>query len=500
MHFSIPDTQEFHDESGSPYMAFNVHVNGVFHCAVRFKQLHNFHEQLKREFGNNVLPPFPPKKLLSLTPVQLEERRFLLERYIQLISQEQDISNSAVFNSFLLNAQQETQQQEPEDVSLEIFLMNGHKITVNIQSTDQTDLVLEKVASQIEVPEEFVYYFGLFLIRKETDGDNSIVRRLQDFESPYISLNAAMKDGLHRIVLRKSTWDLQYDDHLLEDRISMNLLYVQAVNDVERGWVQPSKDQLKRLNALQEKGSKKEYLHFCRTLKYYGYIQFKTCTTDYPHPDCRVVVSAGNRELNFRVEVGSQFKEGSFKVTRMRCWRITTTYAEANGDTDDNMEQGKDGKLELAFEYLIAKDTLKWVRIISDQAILMSMCLQGMVDELVLKKQGKKIRRPAVRKKEQSHNFIKRDSSTNFLKQISSGGGGDRKHAHKKIVEKKVVVVRTATDDSPSAAQNAAQKAKHSVKRIQDKITTAVKSPLRSSENDAYDGGVGDYGIGDDDL
>ena len=40
--------------------------------------------QLRREFGTVSLPPFPPKKFLSLSPNQLEERRLLLERYIQV--------------------------------------------------------------------------------------------------------------------------------------------------------------------------------------------------------------------------------------------------------------------------------------------------------------------------------------------------------------------------------------------------------------------------------
>ena len=50
-------------------------------------------------------------------------------------------------------------------------------------------------------------------------------------------------------------------------------------------------------------------------------------------------------------------------------------------------------QLELAFEYLMSKDSLQWIRIVSDQAILMSVCLQRMVDELLLKKQGKRFKK-----------------------------------------------------------------------------------------------------------
>lgn len=50
---------------------------------------------------------------------------------------------------------------------------------------------------------------------------------------------------------------------------------------------------------------------------------------------------------------------------------------------------------ELSFEYLVAKDKLMWITISSEQAILMSICLQSMVDELLLKKNG--IKRKMVR-------------------------------------------------------------------------------------------------------
>lgn len=37
----------------------------------------------------------------------------------------------------------------------------------------------------------------------------------------------------------------------------------------------------------------------------------------------------------------------------------------------------------MSFEYLMARDKLQWITIVSDQAVLMSMCLQSMVEELL---------------------------------------------------------------------------------------------------------------------
>ncbi|KAI8497403.1 PREDICTED: sorting nexin-17-like [Branchiostoma belcheri] len=489
MHFSIPDTQECSDESGA-YTVFNIHVNGVAHCSVRYSQLHHFNEQMKKEFGQANLPPFPPKKLslFTLTPQQIEERREQLERYIQIVSQDPVIVGSDIFNSFLNQAQQETQKAEPEAVELDVFLMNGHKISVSISSTDQTDDVLETVASQIELSDDFVYYFALFLVKKEKDGGNSIVRKLQEFESPYISLKTAESEAKHRIVLRKNFWEPSMDNDLLDDRIAMNLLYVQAVNDIERGWVFASKEVHKQLAALQTKGSKKEYLKLARTLKSYGFIQFKPCVTDFPQPNCPVIVSAGNRELNFRIKVANnQVKEGIFKVTRMRCWRITTQIPETNGANAHGDSKDLKPKLEVAFEYLVAKDKLQWITIESDQAILISMCLQGMVDELIMKKQGGRIKRPQDRvKRSQSRQFLRKDGKTALPKSISAPG--------------QLGTPDTNGDENVSAAQ----RAKDSVRRISDKFSSVtLKSTGRSTrgpaalvENDVFE----DSYIGDDDL
>lgn len=42
--------------------------------------------------------------------------------------------------------------------------------------------------------------------------------------------------------------------------------------------------------------------------------------------------------------------------------------------------------MELSFEYLMAKNSLQWITISSEQAMLMSVCLQSIVDELLCQK------------------------------------------------------------------------------------------------------------------
>jgi len=51
----------------------------------------------------------------------------------------------------------------------------------------------------------------------------------------------------------------------------------------------------------------------------------------------------------------------------------------------EHQEDINDCSLELSFEYLIAKNELQWITVVSEQAILMSVCLQAMIEELLQK-------------------------------------------------------------------------------------------------------------------
>ncbi|KAG8231282.1 hypothetical protein J437_LFUL010320 [Ladona fulva] len=431
MHFSIPDTEEFSDDSGSTYMGYNLHINGSFHCTVRYRQLHHLHEQLKKEFNTKPLPYFPSKKILPLTPSQLEERRAQLEKYIQTVGQDSIIINSEIFNGFLLCAQYETRKlfecrvggnwDERDEVELEVFLMNGFKVSLRINSSNCSSKVLEKVSQHIRLPPDLINYFSLFLIKKEEDGQLTILRKLQDFESPYISQKSM--NCLTRVVLRKSYWDPAYDDILMRDSVALNLLYVQTVADVERGgWLLRDdcskwEDAQAMLASLQAKGAKKEYLEAAqRCLRHYGFIHFGTCVCNSPIPGTPATVSIGPREMVLRLLVNGDggVKECVFKVTRMRCWRITTLHdrkesgresetsssssstPSSSSSSPSSSGRPMEGKslqpqLELSFEYLFSRDKLQWVTLMSEQAILISMCLRDVVDELLLKRNEKSV-------------------------------------------------------------------------------------------------------------
>lgn len=79
--------------------------------------------------------------------------------------------------------------------------MNNYQIPLLVLTTDRTEQVLVKIFRHLNLTLEFMPYFSLFLIKKDNSGDITILRKLQDFESPYISFKT-VRDA-NRIVLRK---------------------------------------------------------------------------------------------------------------------------------------------------------------------------------------------------------------------------------------------------------------------------------------------------------
>uniref|UniRef100_A0A8C2AMD4 Sorting nexin-17 n=2 Tax=Cyprinus carpio TaxID=7962 RepID=A0A8C2AMD4_CYPCA len=376
------------------------------------------------------VPAFPPKKIFTLTPAEVDQRREQLEKYMQAVHH-------------CLAVLQETQQIPTEEVQLEIYLSNGQKVKVNILTSDQTEDVLEAVASKLDLPDELVGYFSLFLVQERGDGGCTC-----DY------------------------WDTAYDSDVMDDRVGLNLLYAQTVSDIERGWILVNKEQHRQLKSLQEKGSKKEFIRLAQTLKYYGYIKFDPCITDFPEKGCHVIVGAGNNELNFHVKLPSdQMKEGSFKVTRMRCWRVTSSVPVANGTANPSSSSKCDVKLELAFEYLMSKDRLQWVTITSPQAIMMSICLQSMVDELMVKKSGGSIKK--MQKKRLNGSFQRSDSQQ--------------------------VVKSPPLLDSPDPSREQVVKLSTKLSSVSLRGLSSSNSASDISGND-FHGNYSFEGIGDDDL
>ena len=483
MHFSIPDTQDLRDVGGSSYKAYNVHINGVLHCVVRYSQVYELNEQLKHQFGAPNVPSFPPKRFLQVKGIDLEERRLRLERYIQEISQNPKLASSELFVTFLCKAQQETQQEESIPLSFDVFLMNGHKISLDICSTDKTNEVLESIVCTLGLKPELTYYFGLFLMKKEKKC-YSIIRKLQEFECPYISLKRLRERLMYKIVLRKAYWDQSIDDEVLSDAVGFKLLSVQAESDLSVGWTECSEETAKRLENLKSKGSNREHFQLCQSLTSYGYLKFNPCLVIFPKMKTTAVVSAGDYQIQFQYTTDDKKeKDEIFFVKRMKCWKMSSQYDRNRSSSSDHP------LLELSFEYLFENGSLLWIAIVSEQAIMISMCIKSMVDELMRKRKGEKIKTPTNQVASGSKlSFKARDKSTEYLFH-PSGLSNDQ--------------------DSLSALQ----KAKDSMKKLTEKLSLVSLLPKSTDGLPATDNptsGIGFVppdisrntfeGIGDEDL
>ncbi|XP_017042906.1 sorting nexin-17 [Drosophila ficusphila] len=377
MHFSIPDTQEL--GSSPTYTGYKIHINGGYHCVLRYKQLHSLNEQLRRHCVGVILPPFPPKRLLPLTSGQLEARRSSLEQYLQALGQDSRLARAAHLQQFLQRAQLDTalaeglvnSDCEVQQLELQVYTNPAaERILVSCSVQQNASALLKSICRDIQLPEELVRFFCLFLVRRQRKNDEiHLVRRLMDFESPFIT-------RLHlqpcELLLRTCYWDPSRDIKLMGNKVALNLLYNQTVADVNREWVVICSPQDgHQLNNLQRHGRAREYMELVRQLPSYGCLQFDEAQVDYPEPNTTALVTIGNKELGLRTARGIKIYETKFRVTRMRSWRVSVTH--------NTLES----HLQLAFEYLIGKQTLRWITINSDQAMLMSVCLQAMVDELL---------------------------------------------------------------------------------------------------------------------
>lgn len=109
--------------------------------------------------------------------------------------------SSELLSGFLLSAQQETATQEKQDISVDVYIMINYPIKIRISTYDRTETVLWKALKQINLPFNYVQYFSLYLIKINNNGDIIVIRKLLDFESPYLTQQVIRTPT--KIVIRK---------------------------------------------------------------------------------------------------------------------------------------------------------------------------------------------------------------------------------------------------------------------------------------------------------
>ncbi|XP_073923048.1 sorting nexin-31 isoform X3 [Castor canadensis] len=253
MHFCIPVSQQRPDARGGRYVLYSVYLDGFLFCRVRYSQLHHWNEQLRRVFGN-CLPPFPPKYYLAMTTSMADKRRDQLEQYLQNVTADPHVLRSDVFTEFLKLVQLDTFNIMAKKASLDVLLPDGRSMKVEILTSDTAERVLEVVSHTLGLCQELLSYFGLFLIRLCKKGKLSVVKKLADFEIPYISLQSLQVEDC-MVGLRKWYMDPALDSMLIDCRAARDLLYMQALQDIEQEWAKPTQAQREELEAFQQEGN-----------------------------------------------------------------------------------------------------------------------------------------------------------------------------------------------------------------------------------------------------
>ncbi|XP_029418645.1 sorting nexin-31 isoform X2 [Nannospalax galili] len=400
MHFCIPVSQQRRDALGGRYVLYSVYLDGFLFCKVRFSQMHQWNEQLRRVFGN-CLPHFPPKYYLAMTTSMADERRDQLERYLQNVTADPNVSRSDVFIEFLTLVQLEPYQERLHEeqskpsgkskkntfnittrkVSLDVFLPNGRGIKVEILTSDTAERVLEVVSHKLGLHPELLGYFGLFLIRCFKEGKLSVVKKLVDFELPYVSLQNSEVENC-KVGLRKWYLDPALDSVMMDCRAARDLLYMQAVQDIEIEWAKPTQAQREELKAFQKEEHQTKFLELSREVQHYGCMQLDSCTCDHPEPGCGAVLSIGNSEINCCITLpDGQTQDVIFHMNRVKCWQVTFhgTLLDMDGP-----QRTLSQNLELKFQY--REDSCwQWFVIYTKQAFLLSSCLKKMVSEKMAK-------------------------------------------------------------------------------------------------------------------
>ncbi|KRZ70757.1 Sorting nexin-17, partial [Trichinella papuae] len=363
LHISIPCSRQATDSSGKAYTIFEIYINNAYHCSSRYSQLLRLHEIIKKILPKDV-PNFPPKYINALAGDRLlNERREALQEYLRTVFSIKEVIRNIRVQQFFLDAQRESASLAARQLSNEVpvYLLDGSKYIIQCCPGDSTNVVLERLAVIVGLPIELTRYFGLFIVTKSEVFPYKIIRWLENFECPLLSLFHVAKLGIKaKIILKKKYFDSSIESSLIKKEQALRILYSQAVFDVKMFL-----SRCKFYNLLVIVFD--QYLRCCQEQPWYGFVFFEQCLCSYPKMNTVAHVAVGNRRLLILHE--GEIKEITFRVTRIRSWRLSIISIH--------------GSQDLSFEYLFSNNHLEWITLRSSQSVLISCCLQSMIEEIV---------------------------------------------------------------------------------------------------------------------
>ncbi|KRY35351.1 Sorting nexin-17 [Trichinella spiralis] len=339
LHISIPSSRQATDSSGKAYTIFEIYINNAYHCSSRYSQLLRLHEIIKKIIPKDV-PNFPPKYINALAGDRLlNERREALQEYLRTVFSIKEVTRNIRVQQFFLDAQRESASLAARQLSNEVpvYLLDGSKYIIQCCPGDSTNVLLERLAVIVGLPIELTRHFGLFIVTKS---------EVFPYKIDYVRLKVDIicRQGCLAFASRKCRWQLIDENYFIS--LMKN---TDAVNNQD------------------------EYLRCCQEQPWYGFVFFEQCFCSYPKLNTVAHVAVGNRRLLILHEVSQascgEIKEITFRVTRIRSWRLSILSIH--------------GSQDLSFEYLFSNNHLEWITLRSSQSVLISRCLQSMIEEIV---------------------------------------------------------------------------------------------------------------------
>ncbi|KAM4687295.1 sorting nexin-31 [Discoglossus pictus] len=393
MHISIPVTEEVPDGYGGRFVLYSVHLEGFLLFKVRYNDLHLWDEKIHRVFGNR-LSAFPPKYYLAMTKYMAEERRIQLEHYLQQLVSDPMVSNSEIFIECFKKLQLETYKMPTVKIILRLYLPDSKNVEVDVQTSDTAERVLEVALYKLGVSRELMEYFSLFLTHKETDGTYTVVKIIASFELPFITIWSIDNDEF-QIDIRKWYMNPSTDEMLMGCTAAINLLYLQAQQEIEINWARLTEEQRQKLQHLIKTENKIKVLEMMQEVQDYGCMQFAPCSCDFPEPDTTVTLSVGNSQMtcSFRLPNG-QTQNLRLHIHSMTQWHVKLLKSEKAASVS------APDRLVFMFEYR-QSDSLAWMSIRTPQAFLLSSCLKKILNEqpvICTKEELEMVEKPFPRK------------------------------------------------------------------------------------------------------
>ena len=383
MQLMIPSITEQSDDKGK-YVAYDIYLNSIYFASVRYSIFLGLHEVLKAKGLLTAGIIFPAKKFFNLAPDQIQQRRESLESYMRAVINLPNIFSLPAVTDFFRMAQQNTFQLSMVAAELPVFLPNGDSFMVDILSTDTTEEVLLLIANKLDFPTELMHHFNLFLLHEEDDDEPEdgvkkkprppkYIRILMPYESPFLAKETLEKKV--RLVYHTLFYNAIFLSELLPYENATDIVYKEIVYECKMGLMgKPDVSTQGKLKQLKQEKDIKQFLKVSRTLPYFGTIHVENCYCNYPE-DREVVVklnTVGLRTFD-PTDTYGVYPLYEFKLSRIKCWRVLKGKREGF-------------RYSLSFEYLIDKDTLKWISIESGQSLYMSTVIQTVINEFLMRK------------------------------------------------------------------------------------------------------------------